>query len=142
MRAVDLIMKKKLGRRLTSDEMAFLVGGYVRGEVPDYQMSAFLMAVYFRGLDVAETVALTEVMRDSGDKVELEGIDGIKVDKHSTGGVGDKTTLALAPLLASCGEDEDTEDKLDTGAPADTGNDTGSGDTQDTQDDQDDQDDD
>ena len=103
MRAVDVIAKKKLGGKLSAKEIEFIVGGYVDGSVPDYQLAAFLMAVYFQGMDVPETVALTEVMRDSGDQVPLKGIKGIKVDKHSTGGVGDKTTLTLAPLLASCG---------------------------------------
>ena len=103
MRAVDVIAKKKLGGKLSEKEIKFIVGGYVDGSVPDYQFAAFLMAVYLQGMDVPETVALTKIMRDSGDQVPLTGIKGIKVDKHSTGGVGDKTTLTLAPLLASCG---------------------------------------
>lgn len=103
MRAVDLILKKKLGEELTSEEISFIIGGYVKGTIPDYQIAAFLMAVYFQGMTVPETATLTEVMRDSGDQISLEGIKGITVDKHSTGGVGDKTTLTLAPLLASCG---------------------------------------
>lgn len=103
MRAVDLIERKKRGLRHTRDEVEFLVGGFARGEVPDYQMAAWMMAVAFRGLDDRETAWLVETMRDSGDTLDLEGIEGPTVDKHSTGGVGDKTTLALAPLVAACG---------------------------------------
>ncbi len=103
MRAVELLEKKKRGGSLSRDELEYLVGGYIKDEIPDYQMAAFLMAVYFRGLDERETADLTMIMRDSGDVVRLEGIRGLTVDKHSTGGVGDKTTLVLAPLVASLG---------------------------------------
>ena len=103
MRAVDIIEKKKRGLKLDREEIAFLVGGYVDGKIPDYQMAAWMMAVYFQDLDHEETTALVELMRDSGDLIPLTGVQGPTVDKHSTGGVGDKTTLALAPLVASCG---------------------------------------
>ena len=103
MRAVDLILKKKRGGELTPDEMKYLVGGFVHGTVPDYQMAAWLMAVYFRGMTPGETTELTRVMLESGGTVDLEGVRRPTVDKHSTGGVGDKTTLILAPLVASCG---------------------------------------
>jgi pyrimidine-nucleoside phosphorylase len=103
MRAVDLILKKKRGQELSDDEIQYFVGGYVKGNVPDYQMAAMLMAVYFRGMSDAETTQLTRVMLESGDTVDLEGVRRPTVDKHSTGGVGDKTTLILAPLVASCG---------------------------------------
>jgi pyrimidine-nucleoside phosphorylase len=83
--------------------MEFLINGYVRGTIPDYQMSAFLMAVFFRGMDFEETTRLTEIMLNSGKVVDLSSIPGIKVDKHSTGGVGDKISLILAPLVAACG---------------------------------------
>ena len=103
MNAVDLIVKKRDGERLTREEIGYMVMGYTDGDIPDYQMSAFLMAIFFSGMDDVETADLTEVMRDSGDVMDLSGIKGIKVDKHSTGGVGDKTTLIVAPLAASCG---------------------------------------
>ncbi|MBI4870210.1 MAG: thymidine phosphorylase [Candidatus Riflebacteria bacterium] len=103
MRTVDLILKKRSGGKLTGDEIQFLIDGTVKGTIPDYQISAFLMAVCFQGMDKQETVSLTRSMRDSGQIVKLEGIEGVKVDKHSTGGVGDKTTLVVGPLSASCG---------------------------------------
>lgn len=103
MRTVDLILAKKAGRELTTEEIEFLIRSYVAGEVPDYQMSAWMMAVCWRGLSDAETAVLTRCMRDSGDVFSLERVEGTTVDKHSTGGVGDKTTLSLAPLLASYG---------------------------------------
>ncbi|MGA9363503.1 MAG: thymidine phosphorylase [Bacteroidota bacterium] len=103
MNAAEVIRKKRSGERLSQEEMEFLVNGYVRGTIPDYQMSAFLMAVYFRGMDFEETTRLTEIMLNSGKVVDLSTIPGIKVDKHSTGGVGDKISLILAPLVAACG---------------------------------------
>ncbi|CAH1210410.1 Pyrimidine-nucleoside phosphorylase [Paenibacillus plantiphilus] len=103
MRAVDLIHKKKNGEPLSAGEIAFLVEGYCRGDIPDYQMSAWAMAVFFRGMNAEETAALTLTMAKSGDQVDLSPIRGIKTDKHSTGGVGDKTTLIIGPLVAACG---------------------------------------
>ncbi|MBQ1487529.1 MAG: pyrimidine-nucleoside phosphorylase [Lachnospiraceae bacterium] len=103
MRAVDLIQKKRDGQTLSDDEIQFLIEGYTKGDIPDYQMSAFTMAVYFRKMNEAETLTLTKAMVQSGDTLDLSAIDGIKVDKHSTGGVGDKTSLSLLPLLASFG---------------------------------------
>ena len=103
MRAVDLIQKKRDGQELTSSEIKWLVEGYVAGTVPDYQMSAFAMAVYFKGMTTREISDLTMNMVKTGQEFDLSAIAGIKVDKHSTGGVGDKVTLILAPLVASFG---------------------------------------
>ena len=103
MRMVDLIEKKKDGFKHTPEEIHFIVAGYTKGDIPDYQMSAWLMAVCFQGLDKEETAILTKEMMHSGDVIDLSGIQGIKVDKHSTGGVGDKTSLVLGPIVAACG---------------------------------------
>ena len=103
MRAVDLIQKKRDGQVLSSSEIKWLVEGYVAGTVPDYQMSAFAMAVYFKGMTTREISDLTMNMVKTGQEFDLSAIEGIKVDKHSTGGVGDKVTLILAPLVASFG---------------------------------------
>jgi len=103
MNTVDIITKKRDGLKLDAGEIEYMVEGYVSEAIPDYQMAAFLMAVYFQGMDTEETVTLTKVMRDSGEVADLSAINGIKVDKHSTGGVGDKTTLITGPLAAACG---------------------------------------
>lgn len=99
----EIIRKKRDGGKLNRDELEFIVKGYVSGKIPEYQMSAFLMAVYFRGMDFDETATFTDIMLHSGVVVDLADIPGIKVDKHSTGGVGDKVSLILAPMVASCG---------------------------------------
>ena len=103
MNMIDIIQKKKEGKSLSREEIKWFIDGYVAGDIPDYQASALLMAIYFRGLNKEETFQLTEAMRYSGDTIDLSPISGIKVDKHSTGGVGDKTTLVVAPLASACG---------------------------------------
>ena len=103
MRMVDIIIKKRNGEELTDEEIRFFVEGYVSGKIPDYQASAFTMAVVFKGMTNREIVTLTDAMEHSGDVMDLSSIPGKKVDKHSTGGVGDKTSLALGPMVAACG---------------------------------------
>ena len=103
MRMIDIILKKRKGLELSTQEIDFFVQGFTKGEIPDYQVSALLMAIYFNKMNARETADLTMSMVNSGEKLSLADIKGIKVDKHSTGGVGDKTTILLAPLVASCG---------------------------------------
>lgn len=103
MRMYDLIMKKRNGDEHSKEEIRYIIEGFTKGEIPDYQMSAWLMSVYYKGMTGEETLELTNAMADSGDRLDLSRINGIKVDKHSTGGVGDKTTFIVAPILASLG---------------------------------------
>nr|WP_317356457.1 pyrimidine-nucleoside phosphorylase [uncultured Tyzzerella sp.] len=103
MRMYDLIHKKRNNQQLTDEEIKFMINNYVNGGIPDYQMSAMLMAIYFNGMNDREISTMTNVMAQSGDMVDLSSIEGIKVDKHSTGGVGDKTTLIIAPVVAYYG---------------------------------------
>lgn len=103
MRAYDLIKKKRDGNALTPEEISFFIKGYVAGEIPDYQAAALCMAIYFQGMNDDETAALTFAVRDSGDILHFDNVDGLRVDKHSTGGVGDKTSLVVAPVVASLG---------------------------------------
>src|SRR6266536_4354624 len=103
MRTVDLIHRKRDGEELAPEEVVQIVDGYTRSEIPDYQMSAFLMAVFYSGMSDREVSALTDSMVKSGTTLDLSGIPGMKVDKHSTGGVGDKTSLIAAPLAAAAG---------------------------------------
>ncbi|HBP25985.1 MAG TPA: pyrimidine-nucleoside phosphorylase, partial [Acholeplasmatales bacterium] len=103
MRTVDLIVKKKEGLALSREEIHFLISGYVSGKIPDYQISSWLMAVCLKGLNETEQADLTMEILESGEQIDLSSIPGICVDKHSTGGVGDKTTLVVAPIIASLG---------------------------------------
>ena len=103
MRMVDIIEKKTQRQELTTEEIGFFIDGFVGGEIPDYQAAALIMAIYLNGMTEQETAELTNAMAHSGDMIDLSGIDGIKVDKHSTGGIGDKTTVIIGPMIAACG---------------------------------------
>ena len=100
---VDLIIKKREGHALTREEIAFWIDGYVNGVIPDYQVSAMNMAILFKGMTEEEVINLTDLMEHSGETLDLSSLKGVKVDKHSTGGVGDKTSLVLGPMVAACG---------------------------------------
>ena len=103
MRMYDIIQKKRNGEALSEKEIRWFIEGYVKGEIPDYQVAALCMAIYFRGMNLEETAALTFAVRDSGERLDFSEIHGLRVDKHSTGGVGDKTSLVVAPIVASLG---------------------------------------
>ena len=103
MRMTDIIEKKRDGKKLSLEEIEFWINGYVKNEIPDYQVSSLLMAIYLNGLDDEELKNLTIIMANSGEIIDLSEISGVKVDKHSTGGVGDKVTLIVAPIVASLG---------------------------------------
>lgn len=103
MRMYDIIHKKRDGLELSKAEIEWFINGYVKGEIPDYQVSALCMAIYFKGMTIEETTALTFAIRDSGDKLKFNNINGLRVDKHSTGGVGDKTSLVVTPIVATLG---------------------------------------
>ena len=99
----EIISKKRDGKKLTQQEIEYFVSGYAEGQIPDYQASALLMAIFLNGMDAEETFHLTQSMMNSGTVLDLKSVRGTKVDKHSTGGVGDKVSLILAPLVAACG---------------------------------------
>ena len=103
MNIVDIINKKRMGEELTKEELEYTIKGFINRDIKDYQISSLLMAICLNDMTDEETSYLTEIMLNSGDKVDLSGVSKIKIDKHSTGGVGDKTTLILLPLVAACG---------------------------------------